>query len=45
MSKFPNKRSTSVINANKANEKLKEINNLKWLKHQIKRLLLKVIKK
>lgn len=30
MSKFPNKRSTSVINANKANEKLKEINNLTY---------------
>jgi hypothetical protein len=30
ISKFTNKRSTSVINANKANEKLKEINNLTY---------------
>lgn len=30
MPKFSNKRSTSVINANKANEKLKEINNLTY---------------
>ena len=30
ISKFANKRSSSVINANKANEKLKEINNLTY---------------
>lgn len=30
ISKFTNKRSTSVINANQANEKLKEINNLTY---------------
>ena len=30
ISKFSNKRSSSVINANKANEKLKEINNLTY---------------
>ena len=30
ISKFANKRRSSVINANKANEKLKEINNFRF---------------